>query len=144
MLQCFLITYICRGTTDISQILFSVEQPSQVKIVQEFSRAVVSRLDSQQMVQAEQEKCLLLPIEISSLEYKLETKSNVESVLSAQPSQPTPLSLTVTNSNPQSWIRERTLYRVYTRELNKKLCIGLSTLYTNSYGPYKLFLAYPK
>ena len=29
--------------------------------------------------------------------------------------------------------RRRTLYRVYTRELNRELCTGLSTLYTSAY-----------
>ena len=28
------------------------------------------------------------------------------------------------------WSKEETLYKIYTRELNKKLCIGLSTLNT--------------
>ena len=28
--------------------------------------------------------------------------------------------------------RRRTLYRVYIRELDRELCIGLSTLYTNT------------
>ena len=39
---------------------------------------------------------------------------------------------------------KETLYWINTRELNRELCTGLSTLYTTFYGPYELFPAYSK
>ena len=39
-------------------------------------------------------------------------------------------------SRPQSGLRKGTLYRVYTRELNRELSTGLSTLYTK--GPWSI------
>jgi len=38
----------------------------------------------------------------------------------------------VINLEPWGWSKERTLYRVYIRELNRELCTRLSTLYTNT------------
>ena len=38
----------------------------------------------------------------------------------------------VTNLRLQGWPKERTLYRVYTRELNRELCTRLSTLYMST------------
>ena len=46
------------------------------------------------------------------------------------------LSSNVTNLSPQSWTKERTLYRVYTRELNRELFTGLFILYTK--GPWSM------
>ena len=42
----------------------------------------------------------------------------------------------VMNLSPQSWTKERTLYRIYTKELNRELFTGLSTLYTK--GPWSM------
>ena len=42
----------------------------------------------------------------------------------------------VTNLSLQSWTKERTLYRVYTRELDRELFTELSTLYTK--GPWSV------
>ena len=36
------------------------------------------------------------------------------------------------NDLDKCWLRERTLYRVYIRELDRELCTRLSTLYTNT------------
>jgi len=38
----------------------------------------------------------------------------------------------ILNSDTESRSMNKTLYWVNTRELNRELCIGLSTLYTNS------------
>ena len=38
----------------------------------------------------------------------------------------------VTNLEPWGWSKERTLYRIYIRKLNRELCTRLSILYTNT------------
>ena len=50
----------------------------------------------------------------------------------------------ITNLRPQSWSKGKTLYRVYTRELDRELCTGLSSLYSKTSWSMLLLLAYPK
>jgi len=45
---------------------------------------------------------------------------------------------------PSALDRRRTLYRIYTRELDRELCTELSTYILTSSGPCELSLAYPK
>ena len=113
--------------------LTRVERSSQTKIVYIFLKAVVSRLGSKQIVQAEQKEGPLTLTKISSSEYESEAKSNTELVLLNQSLlTPPPSSLLSQSLLPSSLLSQSlppsSCYELKPLELNNRITLVLSNI----------------